>query len=448
MDNNLFNTNYSNSFSPLAERMRPTTLDNFVGQTHILGEGKLLNRLVKTGTIGSSIFFGPPGTGKTTLASIIASGTGAKFVKLNAVSSGVADAKKVIDQAQKDLELFGTKTYLLLDECHRWSKAQSDCVLSAIEKGIITFIGSTTENPFYSMTRAIVSRCRVFEFKPLASADIKSAIYRAIIDETNGLGMYKINISEDAINTLVQNSGGDLRFALNSLEIAVKSTNSDSTGEITITPEIIADSTGGKVLSIDEDMYYDMLSAFGKSLRGSDPNGALYWAYRLIESGVDPQVVLRRLIAHTSEDVGLANSNALVVAVSALTAFQNLGVPEGLIPLTHAIICTATSPKSNAVVKARDSVIEAVHKSLTDPVPDHLKNYNFLNEKRAKYKYPHDFGGYVKQQYLPDSLKNSTFYHPTDNGNERKIAEFLDAISSLTEQKLTQKSDENPHKKK
>lgn len=448
MDNNLFNTNYSNSFSPLAERMRPTTLDNFVGQTHILGEGKLLNRLVKTGTIGSSIFFGPPGTGKTTLASIIASGTGAKFVKLNAVSSGVADAKKVIDQAQKDLELFGTKTYLLLDECHRWSKAQSDCVLSAIEKGIITFIGSTTENPFYSMTRAIVSRCRVFEFKPLASADIKSAIYRAIIDETNGLGMYKINISEDAINTLVQNSGGDLRFALNSLEIAVKSTNSDSTGEITITPEIIADSTGGKVLSIDEDMYYDMLSAFGKSLRGSDPNGALYWAYRLIESGVDPQVVLRRLIAHTSEDVGLANSNALVVAVSALTAFQNLGVPEGLIPLTHAIICTATSPKSNAVVKARDSVIEAVHKSLTDPVPDHLKNYNFLNEKREKYKYPHDFGGYVKQQYLPDSLKNSIFYHPTDNGNERKIAEFLDAISSLTEQKLTQKSDENPHKKK
>lgn len=448
MDNNLFNTNYSNSFSPLAERMRPTTLDNFVGQTHILGEGKLLNRLVKTGTIGSSIFFGPPGTGKTTLASIIANGTGAKFVKLNAVSSGVADAKKVIDQAQKDLELFGTKTYLLLDECHRWSKAQSDCVLSAIEKGIITFIGSTTENPFYSMTRAIVSRCRVFEFKPLASADIKSAIYRAIIDETNGLGMYKINISEDAINTLVQNSGGDLRFALNSLEIAVKSTNSDSTGEITITPEIIADSTGGKVLSIDEDMYYDMLSAFGKSLRGSDPNGALYWAYRLIESGVDPQVVLRRLIAHTSEDVGLANSNALVVAVSALTAFQNLGVPEGLIPLTHAIICTATSPKSNAVVKARDSVIEAVHKSLTDPVPDHLKNYNFLNEKRAKYKYPHDFGGYVKQQYLPDSLKNSIFYHPTDNGNERKIAEFLDAISSLTEQKLTQKSDENPHKKK
>lgn len=445
MENNLFNVNLSNSFSPLAERMRPTTLDNFVGQTHILGEGKLLNRLVKTGTIGSSIFFGPPGTGKTTLASIIANGTGAKFVKLNAVSSGVSDAKNVIEQAKKDLEMYGIKTYLLLDECHRWSKAQSDCVLSAIEQGIIIFIGSTTENPFYSMTRAIVSRCRVFEFKPLSATDIKNAINRAIIDETNGLGMFKLNISDEAITTLVQNSGGDLRFALNSLELAVKSTPSDSTGLVTITPEIIADCTGGRVLSIDEDMYYDMLSAFGKSLRGSDPDGALYWAYRLIESGVDPMVVLRRLIAHTSEDVGLANSNALVVAVSALTAYQNLGIPEGLIPLTHAIICTATSPKSNAVVKARDSAINAVKSTVTDPVPDHLKNYNFLNEKRAKYKYPHDFGGYVKQQYLPDSLVGTKFYNPTDNGNERKIAEFMNAVQELLKEDAKKSKDTFKH---
>lgn len=445
MENNLFNANLTNSFSPLAERMRPTTLDNFVGQTHILGEGKLLNRLVKTGTIGSSIFFGPPGTGKTTLASIIANGTGAKFVKLNAVSSGVTDAKNVIEQAKKDLEMYGIKTYLLLDECHRWSKAQSDCVLSAIEQGIIIFIGSTTENPFYSMTRAIVSRCRVFEFKPLSATDIKSAINRAIIDETNGLGMYKLNISDEAITTLVQNSGGDLRFALNSLELAVKSTASDSTGLVTITPEIIADCTGGKVLSIDEDMYYDMLSAFGKSLRGSDPDGALYWAYRLIESGVDPLVVLRRLISHTSEDVGLANSNALVIAVSALTAYQNLGVPEGLIPLTHAIICTATSPKSNAVVQAKDSAISAVKSTVTDPVPDHLKNYNFLNEKRAKYKYPHDFGGYVNQQYLPDSLIGTKFYNPTDNGNERKIAEFMNAVQELLKGNRKQSKDDFNH---
>lgn len=445
MENNLFNINQPNTFSPLAERMRPTTLDNFVGQTHILGEGKLLNRLVKTGTIGSSIFFGPPGTGKTTLASIIANGTGANFVKLNAVSSGVADAKAVIEKAKSDQELYGKKTYLLLDECHRWSKAQSDCVLSAIEQGYIIFIGSTTENPFYSMTRAIVSRCRVFEFKPLTAKDIKSAIMRALIDETNGLGAYKIEIGDDAINTLVQNSGGDLRFALNSLELAVKSTDSDSTGLVTITPEIVAECTGGKVLSIDEDMYYDMLSAFGKSLRGSDPDGAVYWAFRLIESGVDPQVVARRLIAHTSEDVGLANSNALVVAVSALTAYQNLGTPEGLIPLTHAIICTATSPKSNAVVLARDSSIDAVHKTESDPVPDHLKNYNFLHEDRAEYKYPHNYGGYVKQTYLPKSLENTKFYNPTENGNERKIKEFMQSIAEAVKTPTKPTSTHNPH---
>ncbi len=434
-ENNLFSVSSSNSFMPLAERMRPKTLAEFYGQSHILAEGKLLNRLVKTGTIGSSIFFGPPGTGKTTLASIIANGTGANFVKLNAVSSGVSDAKAVIEQAKKDQEMYGRKTYLLLDECHRWSKAQSDCVLSAIEQGYIIFIGSTTENPFYSMTRAIVSRCRVFEFKPLNEADIKKAITRALIDDINGLGGYKINASNEAISTLVACSGGDVRFALNSLELAVKSTDANENGEVILTPQIMSDSTGGKVLSINEDVYYDMLSAFCKSLRGSDPNGALYWAFRLIESGVDPQVIARRLIAHSSEDVGLANSNALVVAVSALTAYQNLGSPEGLIPLTHAIICIATSPKSNSVIVAKDQAINAVKTTASDPVPDHLKNYNFLNEKRDKYKYPHDFGGYVQQQYLPTSIKDVKFYQPTQNGNERKIAEFLEAIKDLAPKK-------------
>ena len=439
---NLFNVNKSNSFMPLAERMRPESIEEFVGQSHILGKGKLLYRLVKTGAVGSSIFFGPPGTGKTTLASIIAHGTGANFVKLNAVSSGVSDAKAVIEQAKKDQELYGKKTYLLLDECHRWSKAQSDCVLSAIEQGYITFIGSTTENPFYSMTRAIVSRCRVFEFKPLGADAIKSAVKRALTDDIKGLGAYNVNISEDAIDTLVINSSGDLRTALNSLELAVKSTDGDENGKVTITKEIMAECMGGKVLSIDEDMYYDMLSAFGKSLRGSDPDGAVYWAYRMIESGADPQVILRRLIAHTSEDVGLANSNALIVAVSALTAYQNLGMPEGLIPMTHAIIVTATSPKSNSVIIARDKALDAVRKTALDPVPDHLKNYNFLNEKRDKYKYPHDFGGYVKQQYLPNSLVNERFYYPTTNGNERKIVEFLEAIKET----LAQNSDKNSKK--
>ena len=233
-----------------------------------------------------------------------------------------------------------------------------------------------------------------------------------------------------------------MRTALNSLELAVKSTDGDENGKVTITKEIMAECMGGKVLSIDEDMYYDMLSAFGKSLRGSDPDGAVYWAYRMIESGADPQVILRRLIAHTSEDVGLANSNALIVAVSALTAYQNLGMPEGLIPMTHAIIVTATSPKSNSVIIARDKALDAVRKTALDPVPDHLKNYNFLNEKRDKYKYPHDFGGYVKQQYLPNSLVNERFYYPTTNGNERKIVEFLEAIKET----LAQNSDRNSKK--
>ena len=430
---------------PLAYRVRPKSLEDFYGQEDIVGKDKLLYRLIKADKLTSAIFWGPPGCGKTSLARIIAKTTKNKFVILNATTAGVSDIKAVVEKAQNIFDNPTGKIILFIDEIHRFNKLQQDALLPHVEKGTVILIGATTENPFFSINKALLSRSTIFKFNELKDEDVFKILKKCIDDKENGLGNYNIEITDDVLKVFAKFSGGDVRTALNSLELAVKSTPSDSTGLVTITPEIIADCTGGRVLSIDEDMYYDMLSAFGKSLRGSDPDGALYWAYRLIESGVDPIVVLRRLIAHTSEDVGLANSNALVVAVSALTAYQNLGIPEGLIPLTHAIICTATSPKSNAVVLARDSAINAVKSTVTDPVPDHLKNYNFLNEKRAKYKYPHDFGGYVKQQYLPDSLEGTKFYNPTDNGNERKIAEFMNAVQELLKEDAKKSKDTFKH---
>ena len=406
--------------APLAERMRPTNMDEFLGQSHIVGKNSLLRRAITAGRITSMIFYGPPGTGKTTLASIVAKTTSSPFVILNAVSSGVGDAKKVIDEARKTQEMYGKKTYLLLDECHRWSKAQSDAVLEAIEKGYIVFIGSTTENPYTNMTRAIVSRCRIFEFKPLSKDDIKEAINRALTTNIRGFGEMPIELKDDALEHFILTSGGDARVALGALELAVLSTPLKK-GKITITKEIAEECMQGKVISIDTDMYYDMLSAFCKSLRGSDADAAVYWSQRLIKAGCDPLLILRRLIAHASEDVGLANSQALVVATSALTAYQSMGIPEGLIPLTHAIIYVCMSPKSNSVIVAMDRAKEDVEKTYNDAVPAHLKNTNYAGEKRAKYKYPHDYGGYVAQQYLPNEIADHVYYEPSQNGSEKNI---------------------------
>ncbi len=414
----MFTENLKNT-APLAERMRPTSLDEFVGQSHIVGKNSLLRRAILADRLGSCIFYGPPGTGKTTLASIIASTTNSNFTALNAVSSGVADVKKVIDEAKREKELTGRKTYLMLDECHRWSKAQSDCMLEAIEKGYVIFIGSTTENPFTSMTRAIVSRCRIFKFEPLSQQDIASVLKSSLID-SRGLSSFNVDLTSQALEHFVLTSGGDARVALGALELAVITTPPKK-GVVTITKEIATECTQGKVISVDTDLYYDMLSAFCKSLRGSDADAAVYWSQRLIKAGCDPLLILRRLIAHASEDVGLANSQALVVAVSALTAYQNMGLPEGLIPLTHAIIYVAMSPKSNSVINAMYSAQEDVEQTYNDAVPDYLKNTNYLNEKRAKYKYPHDYGGYVDQQYLPTEIASHVYYLPSSNGNEKSI---------------------------
>lgn len=416
---NLFSEN-SKKIAPLADRLRPQTLDEFLGQEHIVGKNSLLRRAIASDKLGSCIFFGPPGTGKTTLASIIAKQTGSFFVILNAVSSGVADVKKVIADAKSNIELFGKKTYLLLDECHRWNKSQSDSMLEAIEKGYIIFIGATTENPFVSMTRAIVSRCRVFEFKPLTKQNILSAINNALSNKENGFGNLKIDISKEAKDCFARTSGGDARVALGNLEIAVISSEKEN-GIIKIDESVANEICKHNNKSIDDDIYYDMLSAFCKSLRGSDADAALYWAHRLISSGCDPLLIFRRLLAHSSEDVGLANSNALVVANSAMQAYLQMGIPEGLIPLSHAIIYVCMSPKSNSVINAMHSAQADVETTYTGDVPSHLKNYNYMNEKREAYKYPHNYGGYVDQQYLPDEIKDHVYYIPSSNGSEASI---------------------------
>ena len=354
------------------------------------------------------------------MANIIANTTKSRFIKLNAVSSGVADAKKVIDEARQNFLMFGKSTYLLLDECHRWNKAQSDSVLSAIEEGCIILIGSTTENPFVSMTRAIVSRCRVFEFKPLSSDNIKTALKRAVEDKARGLGELNIDLTDEAIEHFAWASNGDLRCAMSALELAVKTTPLNKDGVIVIDKSVASESIQRKVMSTDENMYYDMLSAFCKSIRGSDAEAGLYWANRLISAGCDPLLIARRLIVHCSEDIGMADSNALLLAISALLAIQNLGMPEGNIPLTHAIIYACEAPKSNSVVVAMNKAQFDVEHFGTDNVPNHLKNHPVL-DKQTPYKYPHNFGGYVYQQYLPDAIKDHVYYTPSQNGREKGL---------------------------
>lgn len=423
----LFDTIKENSDSskPLAERMRPVSLREFLGQSHICEQNSLLRRAISLDKVGSCIFWGPPGTGKTTLANIIANSTSGNFVKLNAVSSGVADVKKAVDEAADNLRMYGKKTYLLLDECHRFSKTQSDSLLPAIEKGTIIFIGSTTENPYAAMTPAIVSRCRVFEFKRLDKETIKSALVRAINDEKRGYGKLDLTVEDAAIEHIALLCGGDLRTAYNALELAVLTTPADENGKTTITLKDAEQSIQRKALSYDENSYYDMLSAFCKSLRGSSSDAALYYAHRLISGGCDPLLIARRLVVHSAEDVGMADPQALVVATSALTAFQNIGYPEGLIPLSEAIIYVCEAPKSNSTVVAMNAAKHAAESAKDDTVPAHLRNSVFADSeaknKSKAYKYPHDYGGYVEQQYLPDSIRGEVFYHPSDNGFEKTV---------------------------
>ncbi|MFZ5975498.1 MAG: replication-associated recombination protein A, partial [Bacillota bacterium] len=423
----LFTAN-TDRLAPLADRMRPTTLQAFVGQEHIVGQGRLLRRAIETDSLTSSIFFGPPGTGKTTLASIIAQSTGAAFEKLNAVTSGVKEVRTVIDAAGDRLKLYGKATYLLLDECHRWSRTQSDSILPAIEKGIIRFIGSTTENPFVSMSGAIVSRCRIFEFRPLDKEDVKQTLLRAISDTENGLGKMRVRLEPDALEHIANLANGDARSALNALELAALTTKPDSEGVIVIDLAVAEESIQHRAAPCDDTQFYDMLSAFCKSLRGSDADAALLWFARLVQAGVDARVIARRLIAHASEDVGLANPAAMLQAVAAAQAVELIGMPEARLPLAQAIIFICESPKSNAVVMAVDGALADARDRINEPVPLPLRDTSYRGAEKLGngkgYQYAHDYPGhYVVQQYVPDDMVGRVYYHPSDQGQEQKIRE-------------------------
>ena len=412
--------------APLADRMRPRTLDEFIGQEHIVGKGRLLRRAIETDTLTSSIFFGPPGCGKTTLASVIAAHTGAKIAKLNAVTAGVKDVRAVIEQAEKDLKLYGRQTYLLLDECHRWSKTQSDSILPALESGIVRFIGSTTENPMVSMTGAVVSRCRLFQFYPLTIQDVERAMRAAITDKERGLGTLNIRIDDDAFEHIAATANGDARSALNALELAALTTAPDEEGCIHIDAAVAAESVQKKVVNVDDEQFYNMLSAFCKSLRGGDSDAAIAWFARLVYAGVDPRVICRRLIAHASEDVGLANPQAMTQAVAAAQALELIGMPEARLSITQAIIFICESPKSNSVVMAMDAAFADAERIPDQPVPMHLRDTAYKGADKLGngkgYKYPHDYPGHVVQQeYMPPSVKGRRYYIPGELGNEGKI---------------------------
>lgn len=416
-------------YAPLADRMRPRTLDEFVGQEHIVGHGKLLRRAIETDQLGSLIFYGPPGTGKTTLAHIISRITSARFIPVNAVSSGVKDLRQVIQEAEDNLKFYNQKTIIFVDECHAFNKSQQDVMLPAIEKGIIIFIGSTTENPYFEMNGALLSRSRIFRLHPLDNAAIKKILAAALGDGERGLGRYKVKVSEDALNHLINMSGGDARNALNALELAVLSTAPSEDGYRHISLEVAEESIQKRAVQYDKsgDQHYDVVSAFIKSIRGSDPDAAIYWFARMIYAGEDPRFIVRRLIVHASEDVGMADPMAMLIAHAAWNALEAVGLPEARIPIAQCIIYLATAPKSNSVIKAIDEALSDVEKTTPDPVPLHLRDTHYPGAKKlghTGYKYPHNYPGhYVKQQYLPNNLVGKKYYHPSDQGREKEILE-------------------------
>ena len=422
--------------SPLASRLRPETIDEVVGQEHIVAPDKLLYRAIKADKLSSIILYGPPGTGKTTLAKVIANTTKGEFKQINATVAGKKDMEEVTSKAKDTLKMYGKRTILFIDEIHRFNKGQQDYLLPFVEDGTIILIGATTENPYFEVNAALLSRSAIFELKPLSKDNIRKLILRAVNDEKKGLGSYHAVITDEALDFLSDMANGDARAALNAIELGVLTTEPDEKGQINITLEVASECIQKRVIKYDKsaDNHYDVISAFIKSMRGSDPDAAVYYLARMLYAGEDVKFIARRIMICASEDVGMADPQALVVATAAAQAVERVGMPEGRIILAEAATYVATAPKSNASYLAIDAALEKVKNSVTGQVPRHLQNVHADSkgmERDQGYLYAHDFPNhYVDQQYLPDELVGTVFYEPGELGYERQVREYLDMIKN------------------
>jgi putative ATPase len=426
-------------FAPLATRMRPASLEEYAGQKHVIGEGMLLRRMIEEQVIGSVIFYGPPSSGKTTLAHVISNEINAKFLNLNAVLDGVKDLKLVVEQARAEAHTSGRRTLLFVDEIHRWNKAQQDALLPHLESGLLTLIGATTENPFYALVGPLLSRCQLFELQPYTVGDITDLIKRSIVDADKGLARFKPEVEAEAIRYLAEIAGGDIRNALNALETAVMTTTPNDSGIRHVTLEQVKQAVPKRVLKFDRtgDEHYHYASAFIKSMRGSDPDATLYWMAALVESGEDPNFIFRRMLIFCSEDVGLADPGGSLLIQSLSESFRKVGMPEGWYFLSHGALYCALAPKSNSV-GAVFEVIEHIRKHGVGSVPPHLKDmtankleaqYRKSDNPSKDYKYPHEFPGHwVNQLYLPEPLRGTNWYRPVDQGREKSMNDRLKVI--------------------
>lgn len=421
--------------SPLASRLRPTTLDEVVGQEHIIGKDKLLYRAIKADKLSSIIFYGPPGTGKTTLAKVIANTTSAEFTQINATVAGKKDMEEVVEKAKQTMGMYGRKTILFVDEIHRFNKGQQDYLLPFVEDGTVVLIGATTENPYFEVNSALISRSIVFELHPLSVENIKTLILRAVNDKTDGMGIYNGVIDDDAVMFLAEISNGDARTALNAVELGILTTDPAQDGKIHITLEVAQQCVQKRALKYDKsgDNHYDTISAFIKSMRGSDPDAAVYYLSRMLYAGESVDFISRRILICAAEDVGMANPQALVVANAAAQAVHQVGMPEAQIILSEAVIYVASSPKSNSACNAIFAANEVVRSTVTAKVPVHLQDAHYKGSAKLGhgigYKYAHDYPNhYVKQQYLPDGLEDSRFYEPGDLGYEVEVKNYFKKI--------------------